>query len=696
MTVVSIAIRATNLTARAFSTVGASLTALKTTVSTVGTSISGGLTSALANAGKTADEFGKKGTSAFEALNVKMLLIVGTAALVTGAIAKIGQALGDSINREVENLTFVTSVIEQFGLSESKAFKFSKTLNEGFAELGKTLPIAAKDISTINNLVGDDYLTSLKKRNATEAQALQVLSGVSVKTALAAQTAGISASLAGQNLQSFLAGSVGKQGIDDLTLFQRNAPLKRNLIEELEKTYGKEADFGKLSDTQRQNLYNIALDKSVTNESIERQKKTAKAALSQFTDSLFDPESGLFSIGRDLDKDMDGYQSVYESFKTTLDLTIGERGLFGQFGRIFGGNNPTDPMKVFKTSLDVFNAYLGGFNQTIAGLNSQSAGSVGQASGEFLATIVNTVFDGILVGVASVDYVSVLSGVGMGLYSFFANLDWKIYAAGSAVLIGSLLVPIVTGAVISVGGIIVTGILAAVGGVPLAVGAAIVLGTIAVVKLIQENWAGITKTAGDAFSYLYNLARDGLNTVVNAITRVVDDINRLIDSVLIPIGDFINSIGARVSGVVNGVGSTISTGVTTVAEAGNNAAEKTGNFFNSIGGFVSGLFSGARYNGQIPTAANGFISAMGMEYRQKPGNADLVIANTSEAIFRPDQLESLINTTYTKGQANSVNITFGQGSINLMLPSSTPAEMAEQVLQMIEDRLKSELSGRLA
>ncbi|MBW4633564.1 MAG: hypothetical protein KME30_17195 [Iphinoe sp. HA4291-MV1] len=758
-TVVNVILKAQNQTANAFRTLGTQFNAFKTSVGQATKAAGSGLAGALANAGTAANNAAQNGVSAFDLLNNKLLLIAGTAAVVGLAFAKLSSEIGKGIEREVENLNTVNTAINTLGLSEDKASIFVQRFNKDVAILGRDLPTTSENIVKISRTIIDDYAEAYKKAGRSTDQIRDTLLKSSSKIALSAELSNTNLGVTQAAIQAYLSGGIaGERGLSTYQFFGNNTAL-RNALKEGLKTSGKKG-FGDLSAFERIELLNKALDKALPQSAINRLQSTSKAKISSFMDSLFDPEIGIFSLTRDLDNNtLNGYQSVYTSFQTTLDLIIGERGLLAQFARLFGLVG-TDPMKDFKIAVDVFNAYISGFVITISGLGKGQSQALGIATGKFLATLANNILDGILAATAKINYGAILTGLVSGLASFFANLDWKFYAIGSAVALGAFLFPVVTGVLATVGGIIVSGIVAIAGGIPLALGAAIVLGVVALTKLFYDNWDSITATWKTEFANLGTFlqsipgfikqdfepvfafyqqewntittflsekfnsllafyksdwdnlvklvsdtgksitegAQNAFNAIRTGIQTAIDAVNQLIDSVIKPIQGFVTGATNNLQGVLGNTNptSSISTGISVASTAARVTGNPAANIIGSVGNFVSGLFGSARYQGQISTAANGFIPALAVETQRKPVNSDLVIANTSETILRKNQLDNLINNTYTRGQKSAVNVNFGQGSILLQISGDNPQNIAEQVIQVLENRLANELEARLA
>ena len=589
--------------------------------------------------------------------NAALLAIAATVGIVSFAFNKLSSALGSAIERETDTVSSVITATKTLGLTQAQSAQYVQDFNRQAAILGKNLPVTAENISVLARTISDDYAAALRGAGATVGQIRDVTLGSSARLALVAQQGNVNVRDARQAVNAYLSGSVGPGGLDQYTLFANNTLLRGNLISGLQQTGAK--SFGDLSAFQRVKLLTEALDKAISPEDIALLQGTTAAKISSFTDSLFDPEIGLFSLTRDLDQKLPGYQSVYSSFQETLGLIIGEDGILTQFSRLLGGGR--DPMLTVRDAVDSFNGLLRGLRDSLAGLKNASPEAIGAAVGRFTAQAVNFVFNGVLGALATIPYGAILRGAAAGIGSFFANLDWKIYGVAAIGIVAAVFLPMVGTAIATVGGAIIAGIVATVGGVPLAIGAAVVVGIIAITQLIRQNWDAISTTAGGWLSQIqsgvdsfFRLIGEGISNIVNFAQNLWGGIkSRLIDPVSSTLG-------------------------------------------NLTGGFI-GTPSEARYRGFLPpaiSAANGLMGAIAAEQAYKPPGSSLVIANSTEAVLTPEMVQGLTANAYAMGR--SVNVAFDQGAISMVLPAGTPQDIALAAIAIIEERLSTELESRLA
>ena len=460
--------------------------------------------------------FSQPGVSSLSLLNTSLLTILGTVGIVTIAFQKLRTSLAASMKREVDNIASVNTAISVLEISEKEASKYVERFNKSVAQMGQALPTSAENINIISRTIFDDYAQALKKAGSSTELIEKTLLSSSSRLALAAEQSGTHISDAQSAIQAFLAGGLGKRGLDQYQFFASNTLLRNSLI-----SGAGNKNFTDMSALERVKLLSDTLEKTITDDTIKRLQGTTKAKISAFTDSLFDPEIGIFSLSRDLEPKIPGYQNVFSSFATTIDLIIGENGLFAQLGRISGIQSDT-PLRNFKKAIDGLNEFLKSFVDSFKNIKVGNSSAVASNIGKFLAQLTNKIFDSLLLGLASINYGELFKTIAAGIFSFFANLNWKVYAAGALALISSFLAPFVLGGLLVIGKAILAGILAAVGGIPAIIVGAIILGIIALAKFIFdsrhkaiEGWNYILSTIKSWFNNFISFGIKQLDMVKN-------------------------------------------------------------------------------------------------------------------------------------------------------------------------------------
>ena len=651
-------------------------------------------------------------------LGREIFALTGTIGLVVTAFNTLKKAATSAIDAQVARVSSINTVVATLGLNENKAAAFVQNFNTNVSKLGRDLPTSAENIRSISRTIIDDYSQALKSAGASTNQIKDVLLSTSSRAALAGDIAGVSIRDSQAAVSALLSGSLGARGLARYKFFSENTLLTRELQSQLGARNAR--SFGDLSQLERIKIFTEALEKTITDDAIKRLKGTAKSNISAFVDTLTDENIGIFSPSRDLDPNTAGYQSVFSSFQKTLELVIGKDGLFYQLGRLTGLENDSI-LKVAKAGIDNFNSWLKSIIDIFKTINVGDAGAIGEIIGRISANITNTVTGGLLKALASINYGAVIIAIIRGVISFFVNLDWKVYAVAAVALLGAFIVPTVIAGLAVIAKAALIALVGLLGGIPALIAGAIILGIVAIVKLLQANWKTIVGIWNGFVNFLKNLVKSVVNkwvtdtkfllnllkiiltAPIKALKIVVNVVNSLTSNLVRLTKRLANAAIKPIQGAIQGakqivpkpVRQTISPDPVTIISA-------TG---GGVPGLASTLAARAitnlipRYQGgQIPFAANGFLSAISQEVLKKPTNSGLVVANTSEAILTESQFSNLVSSTFRRGQASAnsgVSVNFGRGSIVFNLPTGTPQEIAMEAIKIIENALQNELEGRL-
>ncbi len=663
--VVSIAISARNLT-------GAAFNQLRSQVGSV-TNALGAMRSQFAQSNQEAG----KAANAISLLSGQYFLLNKAAEAATLAFSKLSSAGSDAIQRQVEQVSALSTAMQTLGLSQRDAGRYTQGVETAIAKLGKDLPVNAENIQVFFKSIQDDYNIALKGAGAGLETIKNAQLSSSSRIAILSDLAGGDVNASRAAISAFLGGSVGARGLNQYQFFANNPQLSSALKSGLSAKGGNSTSD--LSALDRVKLLTEALEKSVTPEMINLLQGTVKARLSSFMDALFDPTIGLFSVQRDLEPKIDSYQSVFTAFGDTLDILVGNNGIVDNLSRLLGFAGK-DPMRSLYDGVNALNAYLLGIAGSLVNLKSLSGSDIGAGVGKFLAQATNLVFDGLLGAIASINYKGLLKGVVAGIGSFLANLNWKVYLAGAVGLIGAAVAPFVTGALFTLFAGVVSAVAGALIGVPVLVIGAIALGAIALTKAIADNW-----------TYLSNVVTGAWNNLTKTVGSII---NRISDTVL----EFFNAIQEKFNAITGTItnnptqalNSAPARGVVSGAIAGSGGG-LIGGLIGGIGGLLGSVFS--RADGFIP-ASGGLIGALANEAARKPIGSDIVIANSSEAILTRGMLTNLTGNLLGAGGSKQVN--FQAGSIVFNLPSGTATEIAMEAIAIIERALTTELEAKIA
>lgn len=199
-----------------------------------------------------------------------------------------------------------------------------------------------------------------------------------------------------------------------------------------------------------------------------------------------------------------------------------------------------------------------------------------------------------------------------------------------------------------------------------------------------ENWLdGAIANVTGFFDWLGNSIVqlwEGLKQAIfQAIENAKQQITSFVTAPLSTAGNFVGGVASDAANAVGGAASAVGGAASGVGSAVGGAASGVG---SAIGGAFNSVFGG--YNGHIPTAATGLLGAFASESRNMPGGASPVVANSSEFILRPDQMQRLMQGSAAIGYSQGNSVSIGNISINGI---QNPAAIADAVIAEIEARL---------
>ncbi|MEO1760419.1 MAG: hypothetical protein AAFR83_00265 [Cyanobacteria bacterium J06629_18] len=488
-------------------------------------------------------ETGQQMSSLF-GLNTAFLVLGATIGSVAIAYDKLKDAAGDAAKLQIERVGAINTGMETLGLTTQQAGRYYQGVEKRIAQLGRDLPVSVEQIQQIYRTINDDFTGQLRPRGASAQQLADLSVGASARLAILAQQGNVSTGNALANISSFLGGA----GIGELrqqTLFQNN-PRFFNAIKENLERYGEE---------NRAEVLSRALEQVVTDQQIRALQGTVTAQLSGFMDKLFDPTIGVFSLSRDLDEKMEGYQSVFEEFGTTLDILIGENGIIDAIGELTGIVN-IDPMLIVRDGVRSLNEFLFGVSNFLNQVQGLSPEEIGEIVGRGAANFVDSLMGITLNAIRSIDLGTILSfvgaflrGLGVGLVSFFANLDLTTYAS-------LLLSPFTV--------------------------------------VLAENLVGMVQEVGDKIKSVFRVVIDALSFINPTVGLV-----------------------RNVTGAVTGAASPLSGAVDFVGNTASNIFNAVTKFFTGAGGFIpanSGLFDALTTEAQRKPKGTDFVVANSSEY----------------------------------------------------------------------------------
>lgn len=291
------------------------------------------------------------------------------AQLFSVALGKVQQSIGFVQSKLMEATTIQTENIQNIGtlssltnISYDQAGDFVDKLNTRIAEMGKTLPVAAQDIKSVAGAIQDDLIEAFKTANGVNFEGLETaLVGISSDFAVLGKSANVAAGDVQLGLARFLGGASAAE-YEQLNLFDRNNALKNQLKRQLKGRENKN-----LTVQERIQILQSVGSKLNSPETRKRLASSVQGLISNFQDTLFDPDTGIFGFMRDVDPKLKGRQSVLTAFNAALDELIGDNGLFSNVGKLLAaaGIQLADPMALLKSGIDTFTAGLQKINEAL-------------------------------------------------------------------------------------------------------------------------------------------------------------------------------------------------------------------------------------------------------------------------------------------------------------------------------------------
>jgi hypothetical protein len=741
----------------------------------------------------------------------------------TTTVNKLENALSEAANIELENLSAATGLAGMMGNNIDKATQSVNRLNASMAKIAGPLPGStadyvdtARQITPMTAEVFSDRAGNMTNVAGFE-KMTQELSTSYTAMAAAGMVGGMSGRMAAQNMQLVLQRMLSGASQGDLRMLnaygqnpilkaETEKYLKSKGVKELRELGSKEALIQAVNDIGK---------KVATPEYLEKATKTVNGMMENFISNLFDPNTGVFGLWKDLDNDVsNGVQSAFVSFEHFLTQIIGPDSIVSELGKLaeMMGIKSTTPMKMLSDAFEWMAGFtknlvgvIKNFRESISKTTPESAfkwlqGALGGLGGwiaeqynRFIYWLDRQVRDfdpssipseqisgaifGFIAGVA--DFFNKLDKgrtIQLGMRIIFklietigyvlTNLDPAAYGVIAAVLLARTLPYLIAIKVSSMLGIMLgssnlLGAAVLVGRFVamrfawlLAFAAGRMLGVVAAIlgpRLYGAILFGVGRIAGAiAFNLLsavgaVTAAFAGLPVIIIAslltlvvvvgywLNRVVterrqelidtwaadwDNISKTISGVWqIGIGivtlngplmfegmtKLFKSINSTFRDMQN-QWSILTTGKTQDERDQIEADKRRADALTARGySYVvdsdgnerleRNNWAAAKYRGHIPAAFGGLLSALSSESRNMPRGAGLAIANTSEAILRPEQLKNLVFGSVAAGAAG-MGATFApQIVIN---GGGDPQQTAELVMREMERMFGEFTRGQLA
>lgn len=634
-----------------------------------------------------------------------------------GAATFVAEKFTDTLSAasEIElNQLGAASGLEVALGSFDNAAGFIDNLNNSLAISAAILPGTTQQYVNLANAISDDVASAFSDAN-NKITDPKLFDNSLKSLATNYSILGVGSGVTERQTQEFLVKALsGTRSLQQLTtksiVTSKNARLRTALLD----TAAEQgiADLRKLDIKQRVAFFQSVGEKLITPEYLKRITGTYDSTIQGFVSRLFDPNTGVFGLLKDLEPNIAGKQSAFEAIKTVLTTLIGDGGLFDSIGAIFDTLGLSrDPMVELRKGLLSLNDFLTNVTNGLKFINGQLKegfsitevlGSIGfNDLGKNIALFINGVFSGIFDGADTTGItrgvVDGLNYIGEQFRGFLITLDPKIYAIalGTALLPG-LFAFLGTGiaaafgavfsasvinslalAVFSVFGGAITGAIGTIGAAILAVPASVVasfailtVAAVAAVGLlaytIYTRFDEIKKYIVDGFAPIGGIISGIFDIFVGLLTRDTSLINNGISRLFSSIKDAINGFNDTVAIALGGKTS----GQLNAAEVERRSYEKLAAAQNFT----------PRYAGQFPNAANGLFSAVARESRAMPNGARPVIANSSETILTAAQTRNVAGAIGGGGVFAPV--------INIMGANMDLQQLADKVINQLDEKYR--------
>lgn len=589
----------------------------------------------LGGLGNAAGQAGKQTSGMSGAIAAGFIQAQVAIAAVTQGIGFLQSKIGEASQVQLENLTAASTFAALTGQNFDQASTFIDGLNERLAKSAAALPGATADYTKLARTIQDNVIGAFKDLNGN-----LNMKGFEDTLASITESFGVLAAGSGVDVGNTALGltkALGGASISELRqiqIFEQN-PAVLNFLEERLNQLGAKT-LKDLDVKTRVKLIEEAGTKFVTGEFKTRAAQSVDGLLQAFQSTLFDPQTGIFGLMRDLDPNTKGQQTVFATFNQTLKQLVGSGGLFDQMNKLFASLGLTaDPMKMLNDGLMAFNDGLAWISHQLN--HVQMLMDHGKDVGkDLMVNVLNFLNNGIgaianffqsLSPSASAD-IGAKAGIIAGdliakILQFIGSLDW-----------GSILVTI---------------------------------GNIAI-QLISGIGAFAIALQATLIDKLSTSLRDFGDSLIQALLEMLVQIKDIAVA-------NIRAIAPQAVTAVGGVAQNVF------------GATPLGAAFN----FGKSLV-GASYQGYIPNAASGFLGALSSEMRGMPTGASPIVANTSEAILTPRMLTNLVKGSVAMGSSGG---TFAP-QVVVNAGGGNPEEIAQEVLRQIEILYRQYTQGALA
>ena len=356
-----------------------------------------------------------------------------------GAAQRLVSTFNEARELQLSNISAASSFAAITGQSFEDATTFVDDLNASLAQSAAILPGATSDYTQLARGIIDDLIPAFQRLDGSldEERLKASLESISSSVGALAAGAGVEATNAGLAIQKLLAGASLAE-VRRLQFFELNPALRNELQRRLEEL-GAES-FADLDLASRVQIIQEAGLRFVNEDFRRAAGGSAEGILQGFRSRLFDPQTGMFGVMRDLDAELAGNQTLFGTFTRTLDLIIGNNGLFMRLGDLVSDiTGVDDPLVAIDRGLQGFNKFIedvtGAFDRFIGAGDRDFRNIFGdfrpQAFFTQVSTGLNEAVDFGLEWIESIDWEEAgaawgesVSQLWSGTIKFLKEIDW--------------------------------------------------------------------------------------------------------------------------------------------------------------------------------------------------------------------------------------------------------------------------------
>ena len=301
--------------------------------------------------GDAAEDSAKKSVNLSTTIATGMIKAQAAIALVSRAVDFMKGKFMEAADIQLQNISASSTFASLSGQSYEEAAKFTDNFNIRISKAAASLPGSTAGYAQLARVIGDSVVPAFKDVNGqldTKSYEEGLFQLVQTYGAVAAG-GNIDIGNTALGLTKAFSGSSTAE-LRQIQIFEQN-PVILSSIEAALKEKGAKS-FKDVDQATRLEILTNAAKQMITDDFIKRSSDSVSGLMEGFNSAIFDPSTGLFGVFRDLDEEVAGSQTAFQSFNDLLVRLLGGDGVFGQLQEFMQAMNLPDPMRVVKSGLD--------------------------------------------------------------------------------------------------------------------------------------------------------------------------------------------------------------------------------------------------------------------------------------------------------------------------------------------------------